>query len=128
MEYLLDTNALVFFLIKSPRLKPTIEALITNSENSLHLSMASLWEISLKASTGKLFVPTSNSPEFPQTLERLGFQISEMTWQTIRRSTTLPYHHRDPFDRILIAESQLKGLPIISSDRKFDVYGVDRIW
>lgn len=128
MDVILDTNALIFYLQGSSRLKAKSKSLISSPENNVLVSIASLWEISLKYSLGKLQVNYAENIDFPTKLESLDFTILELSWPVIRRSTSLPDHHRDPFDRILIAESQLRGLPIISSDRKFDIYGVDRIW
>lgn len=90
--------------------------------------MASLWEISLKASIGKLQVSYADHPDLPKLLREHGFEIIEITWPSMKRSGELQRHHRDPFDRLLIAECQLRGLPIISADSQLDAYGIERLW
>ena len=128
MNYLLDTNALLFFLENSPRLPTPIASIIENPDSKNFISLASLWEIAIKASLGKLKVDYANRPDLPELLKQQGFHILPLSWESIRRAAYLPFHHRDPFDRLIIAESQLKNIPILSSDKKLDDYAITRIW
>lgn len=126
MNHLLDTNALIFFLEDSPRLKSQFAGLIESPQNKSYVSIASLWEISLKASLGKLQVSYAGHADLPKLLSEQGFEILEISWPAIKRSNQLPRYHRDPFDRLLVAECLLRGLPIISTDSQLDNYGVER--
>ena len=128
MDHLLDTNALIFFLEDSPRLSSKNAELIESPQSMSIISMASLWEITLKASLGKLQVSYADHTDLPKLLREHGFEIIEITWPAMKRSCELPRHHRDPFDRLLIAECQLRGVPIISADSQLDAYGIERLW
>lgn len=128
MNHLLDTNALIFFLEDSPRLKNHLAELIESPHSTSFVSMASLWEISLKSSLNKLQVSYANHVDLPGALRNNGFEVIDISWPAIRRTSSLPRHHKDPFDRLLTAECQLRNLPIISADRQLDNYGVERLW
>jgi len=128
MNYLLDTNALLFFLENSPRLPTTIASIIEAPHSKNFISLASLWEIAIKTSLGKLKVDCANHPDLPNLLKQQGFHLLPISWESIRRAAYLPFHHRDPFDRIIIAESQLQNIPILSCDKKLDEYNITRIW
>ncbi len=127
MDHLLDTNVLIFFLQDDPRLSRRLVGWIEDPANRSFVSLASLWEISIKAGLGKLRVGYADRPDLPDLLERSGLEILPVEWPAIRRAESLPFHHRDPFDRLLVAEAQLRGLPILSTDEKLDAYGVERI-
>ncbi len=128
MDYLLDTNALVFFLQDSPRLHTELAEMMERDEAVNYVSLASLWEISLKFSLGKLQVDYGDHPDLPGLLSSLGFEILPISWPAMRRASSLPRLHGDPFDRLLVAECQLRQLPIISADSKLDGYGIERLW
>lgn len=126
MDHLLDTNVLIHFLEDHPRLSRRMVGWIEDPASRSHVSLASLWEISIKAGLGKLDVSYADRPDLPDLLEKSGFILLPIHWQAIRRAGTLPFHHRDPFDRLIIAEAQLRGLPVLGFDAKFDAYGVQR--
>ncbi|MFT3990744.1 MAG: type II toxin-antitoxin system VapC family toxin [Luteolibacter sp.] len=128
MDHLIDTCALIFFLEDSPQLSETAARAIEDPVSRSFVSLASLWEISLKHAIGKLNVSYADAPDLPELLKSQGFELLPMDWEAIRLSAKLPFHHRDPFDRLLISEAQRKNLPIISSDQVFDRYEVRRIW
>ena len=128
MDYLVDTCALIFFLEDSPRLPAAAARRMESGDSRCLISMASLWEIAIKASLGKLQVDYAERPDLPELLEKNGFELIAPGWEAMRRAAYLPQHHRDPFDRLLIAECQLRGCPVVSSDTKFDAYGVTRLW
>lgn len=127
MDHLLDTNILILFLQDDPRLSRRIVGWIEDPASRSFVSLASLWEISIKAGLGKLHVSYADRPDLPELLERSGFEMLPVGWPAIRRAGSLPFHHRDPFDRLLVAEAQLRGLPILSTDPQLDAYGVERI-
>lgn len=128
MDHLLDTNALIFFLEDSPRLKHSLAELIESPSAVSYVSIVSLWEISLKSALNKLQVSYADHPDLPGLLAENGFEILAIDWPAIRRASSLPRHHKDPFDRLLTAECQLRNLPIISADSQLDAYGIERLW
>ena len=127
-NHLLDTNVLLFFLEDSPHLPNALAQLIEDSSTRSYVSLASLWEITIKASLGKLHVDYANREDLPDLLVKSGFHMLAPDWNAMRTAAFLPMYHRDPFDRLLVAECQLRDLPILSCDRQLDSYGIDRIW
>lgn len=124
MRLLLDTQALVW-IVAGRRLHRKADAAYVNPANQVLVSAASYWELSIKTGLGKLDV------DFEQLDAEL--DLNRIGWLPIerahcRRAGRLPLHHRDPFDRLLIAQSLSETLPVISSDAAFDAYGVTRIW
>ena len=128
MDYLIDTSTLIFFLEDSPRLPAAAARWIESPGSRSFVSLASLWEIAIKAGLGKLQVDYANRPDLPELLAKNGFELIPPGWEAMRRAAFLPQYHRDPFDRLLVAECQLRGLPVISCDPKLDAYGVTRLW
>jgi len=126
-QQILDTNVLIFFLQDHPFLSERVAQRIESPEMVSIVSMASLWEISIKSGLGKLeFTPAEDS-EFPSRLKALGFDVQPMRWDAMLKTKELPQFHRDPFDRYLVAEALLRNVPILSTDSKLDQYGVERI-
>jgi PIN domain nuclease of toxin-antitoxin system len=126
-EHIVDTNILLFFLQGDRRLSRGVLSCIESVTNRSLVSMASLWEISIKSSLGKLRFDYASDPELPERLKDAGFALLEIRWETIVRAGELPWLHRDPFDRIILAECMLHNIPVLSTDRRFDAYGVHRI-
>ena len=126
MDHLVDTNILIFFLQDHPRLSDRLARWIEDRSMKSFVSLASLWEISIKAGLGKLSVSYANRPDLCDYLTASGFEILPISWPAIRRAGSLPLHHRDPFDRLLVAEAQLRHIPVLSTDQKLDAYGIDR--
>jgi PIN domain nuclease of toxin-antitoxin system len=128
MDYLVDTCALLFFLEDSPRLPLTIARRMEDADSRCFVSFASLWEIAIKAGIGKLQSNYADRDDLPDLLRKNGFEVVAPEWLAMCRAAFLPQHHRDPFDRLLVAECQLRGWPVISPDSKLDAYGVSRLW
>ena len=128
MKYLLDTHTLIWFLMGDRKLSDKARALIDNPSNEKHLSIASLWEIAIKVSLGKLALSKPFERLFPEQLHFNRIQILDITVNSLTKLTTLPFHHRDPFDRLIIAQALVEGFPIIGTDAIFDAYGVNREW
>ena len=128
MRYLLDTNALLWFLAGDSKLSGRARALIEDPNNEKLLSIVSLWEIAIKVRLGKLELDKSFEQVFPESLDFNCIQILDITVDNLVKLTTLPFHHRDPFDRLIIAQGLVEGLPIISVDTIFDAYGINRKW
>jgi PIN domain nuclease of toxin-antitoxin system len=128
MRFLVDTHAFLWFVTDDPRLSATALALMQPPENELLLSPASHWEIAIKVSTGKLTLAEPFRVLIPREIILNGFQILGIDIEHSAVVATLPYHHRDPFDRMLISQAQVEGIPIISVDPQFDAYGITRLW
>ena len=128
MRFLLDTNALLCFLVDHFRLSPNNRALIRDHDNSVFVSVASFLEIAIKFSTGKMISPLSFSEFVDHVVSNNSFRVLEISMEHLGRVAELPLAHRDPFDRLIVAQALVERLPIISSDRVFDNYQIDRIW
>lgn len=117
---LLDTQALLWWLADDPSLGPNARQLIENENNEVYVSAASAWEISIKKSIGKLKAPD----DLDGVIDAEGFEKLPVTFFHGERAGELPAIHRDPFDRMLIAQAQAEGLDIVSSDGMLGRYGV----
>ena len=126
MRLLLDTHAFLWFASGDNRLTDFARAAIGDTENEAFVSVASIWEIAIKHSLGKLQFTEPND-EFME-WELKGYQVLPVTLSHALRTSHLPFHHRDPFDRLLAAVCIEDAVPIVSVDRIFDTYGVDRLW
>ena len=126
MKYLLDTHTLLWFLSGDNRLRDRARELVKDSSNERFFSVASLWEIAIKVD--KLALTKPFNQLFPEQLEFNGIKILNITVDSLTKLTVLPFHHRDPFDRLIIAQALVKELTIIGKDTAFDAYGVRREW
>ena len=121
MQYLLDTHALIWWLENNPRLDSNAMTEIASPNNIVFVSAASTWEIAIKKAIGKL-----DSPEdLIEQIAKNKFRSLPINVEETLIVETLPPHHQDPFDRILIAQAKLFGLTIITRDRKFNFYDVN---
>jgi len=127
MKIILDTHTFLWFVNDSPELSNSAAELI-ESDVDLWISIASLWEISIKVNLNKLDLPDDFDRFIPHQIAVNGIEILPINLQHLIALTKLPLHHRDPFDRILIAQAIAEDVPIISIDKKFDLYGVNRQW
>jgi len=127
MNNLIDTHALIWFLNGDNDLSDKAKKAIEAEDAINFISIASLWEISIKISLGKLELKTPFA-KLSELLENNGFQILPITFEDTLILSTLPFHHRDPFDRIIISQSFNNKLTIISKDRYFDAYQVALTW
>ena len=128
MKYLLDTHTLLWFLQGEKKLSDKARRLIDSPRNSKFLSIVSLWEIAIKVSLGKLVLDKPFERLFPEQLYFNRIEVLDITVDSLIKLTTLPFHHRDPFDRLIIAQALVEGLPIISTDTVFDAYEISREW
>lgn len=128
MQLLLDTHAFLWWLDGDRRLPPKVRALLADGENEAHVSAASVWEITIKARLGKLPGATAVAADVPAAISSQGFSSLSISAAHAQRAGSLPGPHRDPFDRMLIAQSVLEALPIVSVEAVFDEYGVIRVW
>jgi PIN domain nuclease of toxin-antitoxin system len=127
MNILIDTHALIWFLNGDNDLSDTARKAIENNEAINFVSIASLWEIAIKISLGKLELQTPFE-KISEQIANNGFQILPITFEDTLVLTSLPFHHRDPFDRIIISQSFTNKLTIISKDRYFEAYQVALTW
>lgn len=127
MRVLIDTNIFLWFIAGSDRLSDSARRTIADIENELLLSVASLWEIAIKSSLGKLELLRPFDQLIPEQLEINEIDVLPIELSHLSRIINLPLHHRDPFDRLIIAQSIVENLPIITSDAKFQQYSVQII-
>jgi PIN domain nuclease of toxin-antitoxin system len=128
MRLLLDTHAFLWFIMGDGRLSSTARSAIETPDDEKLLSAGSLWEIAIKVSLGKLTLAEPFSQIIPRELVRNGFQVLPLNVAHPSVVAALPFHHRDPFDRLLFAQAQVESLPVVTSDSNFDAYGIKRIW
>jgi PIN domain nuclease of toxin-antitoxin system len=128
MRLLLDTHAFLWWVDGNPALGPKSGAAISNPENEVLVSIASCWEMAIKMSLGKLRLTRSLAPFISEQLTVNGFSLLNVSLKHIGRVADLPFHHRDPFDRLLAAQALEEKLTVVSSDRSFRKYGVARLW
>lgn len=128
MRILLDTHAFLWFLEGSASLSAHARSTIEEPENIVFVSVASLWEIAIKYSLGRLDLEQPFGEFIPSQIETNGFALLSLDVPHMSRVAELPFHHRDPFDRMIIAQSLVEDLPIIGRDEAFDHYGVARHW
>ena len=121
---LVDSHVLLWHVLDDSRLGPEPTAAIEGADAEVFVSTASLWEIAIKAALGKLDVPD----DLPARVEQIGFHLLPVTADHAWRVRQLPLHHRDPFDRLLIAQAQVEGLSVVTADSSFDAYGVMVVW
>lgn len=127
MRILLDTHAFIWFAEDDMQLDHSIKSFIEKPTNNIFLSIASIWEMAIKLQLDKLKVDKSIS-EIINLVTLNGFDLLPILPVHIIKLTTLKFHHRDPFDRIIIAQGLVENCKIVSKDKAFDEYGVDRLW
>ena len=128
MNLLLDTHTFLWFIAGSSNLSKKARTLIEDADNQIFLSSASLWEIAIKISLGKLKLVDSFETFIPQQLEVNGIEMLNIAISHTAVVAQLPFHHRDPFDRLLIAQAVAEEMPIVSGDEEFDKYEITRLW
>ena len=128
MRFLLDTHTLLWCFSDDSSLGPRARRLIKDGSNEILVSAASAWEIATKVRLGKLPTGEELVADLDRYLAQLGCDALPISLEHAVRAGRLPGEHRDPFDRMLIAQAQTENLPIVSNDRIFDDYYVRRIW
>ena len=128
MRYLLDTHVFLWAVLSPEKLSNRITGILTDREAELLLSVATPWEMAIKAEIGKLENGAEILDDFETRTTASGYRMLETSVKHAVRSASLPRYHKDPFDRLLIAQALDLNLPILSRDTIFDTYGVRRIW
>jgi len=130
MKFLLDTHTFLWLIneLYSSKLSETVKRLFLKPENQFYLSIASVWEIAIKVNLGKLDIVQPIAPFILGQLQENEISLLDIRFQHAVKVVELPLHHRDPFDRILIAQSLVEDIPLLSKDKVFDAYGIQRTW
>jgi PIN domain nuclease of toxin-antitoxin system len=126
-QNLLDTHTLIFYINGDPELPQTAITAIEAENTFNFVSIASLWEMAIKISLGKLELKTPFS-QIGRQMEENGFELLPITFEDVLTLSALPFHHRDPFDRIIVVQSFNNGLTLISKDKSFDLYQAKVLW
>lgn len=127
MRLLLDTHVLLWFLREPHKLSAKAHHAITSSPYVV-VSMVSLWEIAIKVSLNKLQIPKAYDELFPQSLNDSGLQLLSIEPSHLSALVHLPWHHRDPFDRLLVSQAIVENLDLVSADAGLGQYGVPLLW
>lgn len=128
MRILLDTHALLWWLFDDPKLTDRARTIVGDPQTTVLVSSASAWEISTKSRLGRLPEAGDVAQQLPVYIRRARFAELSITIEHALAAGSLPGPHRDPFDRMLIAQAREESIPLVSSDRIFSDYGVDVIW
>lgn len=127
-SFLLDTHTFLWMASSPERIGEEARSRIEDTGCELLLSLASVWEMAIKSSLGKLELPAPLGSFVGQQGEALRTRLLDIRLEHTLEVENLPFHHRDPFDRLLAAQASFEGLPILSADTSFDDYSVSRIW
>jgi PIN domain nuclease of toxin-antitoxin system len=125
---LLDTHAMLWFFWDDPQLSADAKAEIEDADNRKLVSVASCWEVAIKVGLGKLNLGESSRSFLPREIARNNFEILNITLDHATAVEGLPLHHRDPFDRLLIAQAVVENLTVVGGDTAFGAYGIARLW
>jgi PIN domain nuclease of toxin-antitoxin system len=124
VKLLLDTHVVLWAASDPGRLADEARALLEDGAHEVFVSLVSAWEIAIKQSIGKLDLPSPAERWLPEVLRRTGFEVAELSLAAALRVRALPWHHRDPFDRLLVAHALEEGCSVVTHDTAFDAYGV----
>jgi PIN domain nuclease of toxin-antitoxin system len=128
LRLLLDSNVLYWLFFNRPQLTPRVLSLLSDEGNELFVSRASLWELSAKTARGRLPMPGSSIRFLLERIEEAGMTTIPIENSHILRTETLPHHHGDPFDRVIVAQALEAGLTILTSDTEIPKYDAPVIW
>ena len=128
MNILLDTHTFLRFINGEPNLSLEARSVIENETNERFISVASLCEMAIKISIGKLRFTSKFDDLIPSQLDQNGIKLLNISVRHAALLTTIPFHHRDPFDRMIVTQALVEQMPVISVDENFDAYSVNRIW
>ncbi len=128
MKLLLDTHAFLWWVAASGELSRKARSTVASARNECFVSVASGWEIAIEVSLGKLRIDGALDRFLPEQLAANGFQPLAIDLKHAARVATLPFHHRDPFDRLLVAQALEEDLAVVTADPVFATYGVNRVW
>lgn len=128
MRIILDTHVWLWFYLGDQQLSAHAKRFVTDPTNELLLGAASYWELAIKISTGKYKLLESFEEFIQHSLVDNDIRILPIESRHVIPLTSLPFHHKDPFDRLLVSQALVEAMPIVSADAILDAYGVERIW
>jgi PIN domain nuclease of toxin-antitoxin system len=128
MRLLVDSQSVIWAVDDPTRLSPAATTALQDPANELFVSAATVWEVAIKTALGKLTLSSSYRDWMNQAIADLGLSVLPVTVDYAAAQAALPLHHRDPFDRLLIAQAMTEGIRVVSSDVQFDAYGINRVW
>ena len=128
MKLLVDTQALLWFDEANAQLSSFAKSLIEDPANELWLSAASYWEVAIKLGTHKLTLKSPFDEFMTRVISENGLKILPIKISHCAELIYLPYHHRDPFDRVMIAQAIVEKIAVVSADAQFDEYPITRLW
>lgn len=128
MRLLIDSHTFLWFVLKDLQLSRAADALITDPANDILVSPATYWEIAIKVGKKKLDLMASYDDFMKRGIEGNDFEILPIETRHTSLLTTMPMHHKDPFDRLIISQALVEQIPVVSVDADFDSYGVTRLW
>lgn len=128
MRLLLDTHAFLWYVLDDPRLSVKADAVVSDPSNDVLVSPASYWEIAIKISLGKYSLPEPYHVFMEREIAANSFVVLPIEPRRAAVVSNLPFHHRDPFDRLLVAQCLVEQIPLVSSDSLLDGYGISRLW
>lgn len=128
MKCLLDTHVFLWWVAGDRRISPKAREIIADGRNTLYLSAASGWEMAIKAGLGRLHVADELERFIPEQMALNGIEGLPVALPHALRVAALPLHHRDPFDRLLVAQAELEGLVVLTGDPQIAAYGVETLW
>ena len=128
MSYLIDSNAWIWLFDEDQRIQKPIQELLQNSDTELYISIASIWEVTIKVGIKKLQLKYDLEKELLSKINEFEIEILPLSFQSVFAVKNLPPIHGDPFDRIQVCQAQEHGLEIVSADPIFEKYGIKRHW
>jgi PIN domain nuclease of toxin-antitoxin system len=128
VRVLIDTHVFIWYVQDSERLPRLIAALISDGRNDILFSIASVWEMAIKQSTGKLNLGVPYASFIEEQMRLNNIELLPVRLNHLEVVTSLPFHHRDPFDRLLITQAMVEDIVLITADSVFSLYPVQRMW
>ena len=128
MRLLLDTQSWLWFVLGDDSISASARSYIADPQNEKLISPASFWELAIKISIKKYYLPQPFDRFIEEAIYQQGFNILPILPVYTNLVCSLPFHHRDPFDRMIVAQAIAEQLPVVSSDSTFDLYGLNRLW
>ena len=128
MKYLLDTHSLIWFFAGHPNLSNKVREIMEDDNHQKLISLVSVWEMGIKQSKGNFNLSLPLEDYINNKIKLEDFDLLPIKLNHVSLITSLPFHHNDPFDRLLIAQSIIENIPILSKDIAFDAYDVNRLW
>ena len=128
MQLLLDTHTLLWWVNDADELSAKARKVIANSDNNCFLSVASCWEMAIKCSIGKLTLAQPVGQFIPDQLFRNGIRLLPIDFRHVAKVATLPFHHRDPFDRLLVAQAATEQMTLVTADATLARYDIECLW